>query len=101
MVESLRLLDWNNDKAPGYSPQTLDQEVRIPGEFRAKTIGTSARPLPQPVDNALESVLGIRGPGVEPSAVLVLDIVVGDGPPRILTVVKVPLVHKGDGARAC
>ena len=76
----------------------LDKEVVVPRKLGAETVGTGASPLLEPADDALEGVLGIGVVGVDALAVLVLDIVVENGAPRVFTVVDVPLVHEGDGA---
>jgi hypothetical protein len=54
--------------------------------------------LSEPVEDALESMLGIRRVSLEALAILVLDIVVGDIAPAILAIVEVPLVEQGNSA---
>ena len=76
----------------------LDKEVVVPRKLGAETVGTGASPLLEPADDALEGVLGVGVVGVDALAVLVLDVVVENGAPRVLTVVNVPLVHEGNGA---
>lgn len=56
--------------------------------------------MPEPVEHALESVLGIGGVALEALAVLVLDVVKSNVAPLLLAVVNVPLVKKSDRAVA-
>ena len=56
--------------------------------------------MPEPVEHALECVLGIGRVGLEALAVLVLNIFVGNSAPGVLAIIDVPLIEKSDSAKS-